>query len=117
LTREVEKMRKLGRPSGHRKMMLRNLVTSFLKHGKIITTEARAKEVRRIAEKMITLAKRNDLAARRLVLAELLDETTVKELFEKIAPRYQDRNGGYTRIVKIGPRQGDSSLRVVLELV
>lgn len=110
-------MRKLGRPSGHRKMMLRNLVTSFLKHGKIITTEARAKEVRRIAEKMITLAKRNDLAARRLVLAELLDETTVKELFEKIAPRYQDRNGGYTRIVKIGPRQGDSSLRVVLELV
>jgi len=110
-------MRKLGRPSGHRKMMLRNLVTSFLKHGRIITTETRAKEVRRIAEKMITLAKKNDLASRRLVLAELLDETTVKELFEKIAPKYADRNGGYTRIVKIGPRQGDSSPMVVMELV
>lgn len=110
-------MRKLGRTSGHRKMMLRNMVTSFFKHGRIITTEARAKEVRRIAEKMITVAKRNDLASRRLVLAELLDETTVKNLFEKIAPKYQERNGGYVRIVKIGPRQGDSSPRVVMELV
>lgn len=110
-------MRKLGRPSGHRKMMLRNLVTSFFKHGKIMTTETRAKEVRRIAEKMITLAKKNDLASRRLVLAELLDETTVKELFEKIAPKYADRNGGYVRIVKIGPRQGDASPKVVMELV
>jgi len=98
-------------------MMLRNLVTSFFKHGRIITTETRAKEARRIAEKMITLAKRNDLAARRLVLAELLDETTVKNLFDKIAPKYKDRNGGYVRIVKISPRQGDSSPRVVMELV
>jgi large subunit ribosomal protein L17 len=110
-------MRKLGRESDHRSMMLRNMVTSLFKHGKIITTEAKAKEVRPIAEKMITLAKKNDLAARRLVLAELLDETTVKNLFDKIAPEYKDRNGGYTRIVKIGPRQGDSSLMVVLELV
>ncbi|MFO7152564.1 MAG: 50S ribosomal protein L17 [Bacillota bacterium] len=110
-------MRKLGRDSGHRKMMLRNMVTSLFKHGRIITTEARAKEVRRLAEKMITIAKRNDLAARRLVLAEVLDETTVKNLFEKIAPKYSDRNGGYTRIMKIGPRRGDSSPMVVIELV
>ncbi|TYP50335.1 50S ribosomal protein L17 [Thermosediminibacter litoriperuensis] len=110
-------MRKLGRDSGHRKMMLRNMVTSLFKYGRIITTETRAKEVRSIAEKMITLAKRNDLAARRLVLAEVLDETTVKNIFEKIAPKYNDRNGGYTRIVKIGPRRGDSSPMVVLELV
>ncbi|MCG0276107.1 MAG: 50S ribosomal protein L17 [Thermosediminibacteraceae bacterium] len=110
-------MRKLGRDSAHRKMMLRNMVTSLFKHGRIITTEARAKEVRRLAEKMITFAKRNDLAARRMVLAEVLDETTVKNLFEKIAPKYNDRNGGYTRIVKIGPRRGDSSPMVVLELL
>ncbi|KYO63903.1 MULTISPECIES: 50S ribosomal protein L17 [Thermovenabulum] len=110
-------MRKLGRDSGHRKMMLRNLVTSLLRHGRIITTETRAKEVRSIAEKIITTAKKNDLASRRLVLAEVLDETTVKELFDKIAPKYQDRNGGYTRIVKIGPRRGDSAELVVLELI
>jgi large subunit ribosomal protein L17 len=110
-------MRKLGRPSGHRKMMLKNMTTDLLRYGRIETTEARAKEVRRRAEKMITLAKRNDLAARRLVLAEVLDETTVKNLFETIAPKYKDRNGGYVRIVKIGPRQGDSAPRAVLELV
>lgn len=110
-------MRKLGRTSGHRKMMLKNMVTSLLKHGKIITTETRAKEVRRITEKMITLAKKNDLASRRLALAKILDETTVKELFEKIAPKYQEKNGGYVRIVKIGPRRGDSSPMVVMELV
>lgn len=110
-------MRKLGRPSDHRKMMLKNLTTDLLKYGRIETTEARAKEVRRMAEKMITLAKRNDLAARRLVLADVLDETCVKDLFEKTAPKYQDRNGGYTRIVKIGPRQGDSAPRAILELV
>ncbi len=110
-------MRKLGRPSGHRKMMLKNMVTSLLKHGKIVTTETRAKEVRRMTEKIITLAKRDDLASRRLVLAEVLDETTVKNLFEKIAPKYADRNGGYVRIVKIGPRKGDASPKVLLELV
>lgn len=110
-------MRKLGRPSGHRKMMMKNLVTSLFKHGKIVTTETRAKEVRRDAEKMITLAKKNDLAARRLVLAEVLDETTVKELFDKIAPKYQDRDGGYVRITKLGPRRGDGAPEVVLELV
>jgi len=110
-------MRKLGRPSGHRKMMLKNLTTDLLKYGRIETTETRAKEVRKIAEKMITLAKKNDLAARRLVLAELLDETTVKNLFDKIAPKYQDRNGGYVRLTKIGPRRGDSTPLAILELV
>ena len=110
-------MRKLGRPSGHRKMLLRNMTTDLFKYGRIETTEARAKEVRPMAEKIITLAKRNDLAARRLVLADVLDETTVKNLFEEIAPKYKDRNGGYTRIVKIGPRQGDSAPRAIIELV
>jgi len=110
-------MRKLGRPSGHRKMLLKNMTTDLLKYGRIETTETRAKEVRRKVEKIITLAKRNDLAARRLVLADVLDETTVKNLFENIAPKYQDRNGGYTRIVKIGPRQGDAAPRAILELV
>lgn len=110
-------MRKLGRPTGHRKMMLKNMVTSLLKHGRIITTETRAKEVRRIAEKMITLAKRHDLASRRMVLAQVLDETTVKNLFDKVAPKYQEKNGGYVRIVKIGPRKGDASPMVVMELV
>ncbi len=110
-------MRKLGRPSGHRKMMLRNLTTDLLKYGRIETTETRAKEVRRMAEKMITLAKKNDLASRRLVLAEVLDETTVKNLFEKIAPKYQDRNGGYVRLTKVGLRKGDGTPKAVLELV
>jgi len=98
-------------------MMLKNLTTDLLKYGRIETTETRAKEVRKIAEKMITLAKKNDLAARRLVLAELLDETTVKNLFDKIAPKYQDRNGGYVRLTKIGPRRGDSTPLAILELV
>ena len=110
-------MRKLNRPSGHRKMMMRNLVTSLFKHGKIVTTEAKAKEVRREAEKMITLAKRNDLASRRLVSAEVLDKTTVVKLFDNIAPDYEDRNGGYVRITKLGPRRGDSAPQAVLELV
>ncbi|NLU09373.1 MAG: 50S ribosomal protein L17 [Tepidanaerobacter acetatoxydans] len=110
-------MRKLGRPSGHRKMMLRNLTTDLLKYGRIETTETRAKEVRRMAEKMITLAKKDDLAARRLVLAEVLDETTVKNLFDNIAPKYKDRNGGYVRITKVGPRQGDAAPKAILELV
>jgi len=98
-------------------MMLKNLTTDLLKYGRIETSETRAKEVRKIAEKMITLAKKNTLAARRLVLAELLDETTVKNLFEKIAPKYQDRNGGYVRLIKIGPRRGDSTPLAILELV
>ncbi|NLY81197.1 MAG: 50S ribosomal protein L17 [Clostridiales bacterium] len=109
--------RKLGRPSAHRKSMLRNLVTDLLREGRITTTDCRAKEARRAAEKMITLAKRGDLHARRQVLAYVIDEDVVTNLFEEIAPRYADRNGGYTRILKLGPRHGDCAEVVFLELV
>ena len=109
--------KKLGRPSAHRKSMLRNLVTDLFKYGRIQTTQDRAKETRRIAEKMITLAKRGDLHARRQVLAYVFDESTVTKLFEDIAPKYADRNGGYTRIVKIGQRKGDGAMEVLIELV
>ena len=91
--------RKLGRPSAHRKSMLRNLVTDLLREGRIQTTDCRAKEVRREAEKMITLAKRGDLHARRQALAYIFDESVVTKLFDEIAPKYADRNGGYTRIL------------------
>ncbi|MBI9014385.1 MAG: 50S ribosomal protein L17 [Clostridiales bacterium] len=109
--------RKLGRPSAHRNMMLRNLVTSLLKHGRIETTEARAKETKKIAEKMITLAKRGDLHARRQVLAYVTEKDVVKNVFEEIAPKYEDRNGGYTRMYKLGPRRGDAAPMVILELI
>lgn len=109
--------KKLGRPSAYRKSMLRNLVTDLFKYGRIQTTQDRAKETRRIAEKMITLAKRGDLHARRQVLAYVFDESTVTKLFEDIAPKYADRNGGYTRILKLGPRQGDNAEVVFVELV
>lgn len=109
--------RKLGRPTNERVAMLRSLTTSFLKHGKIRTTETRAKEVKSIAEKMITLAKRGDLHARRQALSYLLEEEVVSDLFTKVAPRYAERKGGYTRILKEGPRRGDSAEIVILELV
>ena len=109
--------RKLGRETAHRKAMLRNLVTDLLREGRISTTECRAKEARRQAEKMITLAKRGDLHARRQVLAYVFDETVVTKLFEEIAPKYADRNGGYTRILKLGPRRGDNAEVVFVELV
>jgi len=109
--------RKLGKPSGHRNLMMRNLVTSLLKEGRIRTTDKKAKETRRAAEKMVTLAKRGDLHARRQVLSYVFDETVVKDLFDNIAPKYADRNGGYTRILKIGPRKGDCAEMVYIELV
>ena len=109
--------RKLGRPTAHRKAMLRNLVTDLLREGRISTTEHRAEEARRQAEKMITLAKRGDLHARRQVLAYVYDEDVVTKLFDEIAPNYADRNGGYTRILKLGPRRGDCAEVVFLELV
>ena len=109
--------RKLGRESAHRKAMLRNLVTDLLRDGRIQTTEHRAKEARRQAEKMITLGKRGDLHARRQAMAYIYDESVVTKLFEEIAPRYADRQGGYTRILKLGPRQGDNAEVVFLELV
>ncbi|EQB86061.1 50S ribosomal protein L17 [bioreactor metagenome] len=113
----MAQQRKLGRPTDQRIAMLRNLTTSFLKHGKIETTVTRAKETKRLAEKMITLAKRGDLHARRQVLAFVTEEEVVKNLFENIAPKYADRNGGYTRIMKVGPRRGDGAEVVILELV
>ena len=109
--------RKLGRPTDQRRAMLRNLVTSFLKHGKIETTDTRAKETRSIAEKMITLGKRGDLHARRQVMAYIMDETVVKTLFDEIAPKYSERKGGYTRIMKLGPRRGDGAPMAIIELV
>ena len=109
--------RKLGRSSAHRKAMLRNLVTDLFREGRITTTDTRAKEARRQAEKMITLAKRGDLHARRQVLAYVYDEAVVAKLFDEIAPKYADRQGGYTRILKLGPRQGDNAELASLELV
>ena len=109
--------KKLGRDSAHRKSMLRNLVTDLLREGRITTTEDRAKEARRQAEKMITLAKRGDLHARRQVLSYVYDETVVTKLFDEIAPKYKDRQGGYTRILKLGPRRGDNAEQVFVELV
>jgi ribosomal protein L17 len=109
--------RKLGRDSAHRKAMLRNIVTDLLREGRITTTEMRAKEARRFAEKMITLGKRGDLHARRQALAFIYDEDVVKKLFDEIAPDYEGRQGGYTRILKLGPRRGDGAEEVYLELV
>lgn len=110
-------LRKLGRPSAHRKAMLRNLVTSLLREGRIITTVSRAKETQRMAEKMITLGKRNNLHARRQALAYIYDEDVVTKLFAEIAPKYEERNGGYTRVIKLGSRRGDGAEKAILELI
>lgn len=109
--------RKLGRPTDQRRAMLRNLVTSFLETGRIETTVTRAKETRSMAEKMITLGKDNTLHSRRMALAYVTKEDVVTKLFEEIAPKYAERNGGYTRIIKTGPRRGDAAEMAVLELV
>lgn len=109
--------RKLGRTSDHRKAMLRAMVTYLLENGKIETTVTRAKEVRSMAEKMITTAKTNGLHSKRQVLAYVTKEDVVKKLFDEIAPKYSDRNGGYTRIVKIGPRRGDAAEMAVISLI
>ena len=109
--------RKLGRTSDHSKAMLRAMVTFLLENGRIETTVTRAKEVRSMAEKMITTAKTNDLHSKRQVLAYVTKEDVVKKLFDEIAPKYADVNGGYTRIVKIGPRRGDAAEMAVIELV
>lgn len=109
--------RKLGVTTGHRKAMLRNLVTSLFRDERINTTEARAKEVKSIAEKLVTAAKKGDLASRRRALAYIYEEDVVRKLFNTIAPKYADRQGGYTRIVKAGCRRGDAAQMVILELV
>lgn len=109
--------RKFSRRSSPRRAMLRNLVTSLFLAERIETTEAKAKTVRSIAEKMITLGKRGDLHARRQALSYMLDEDAVYKLFKEIAPRYEGRNGGYTRVLKKGYRRGDSAPMAILELV
>ena len=109
--------RKLGRTTDHRKAMLRGMVTYLFENGKVETTVTRAKEVRAMAEKMITIAKDNSLHARRQVLAYVTKEDVVKNLFDVIAPRYADVNGGYTRITKTGARRGDAAAMCIIELV
>ncbi|MBS6525431.1 MULTISPECIES: 50S ribosomal protein L17 [Aedoeadaptatus] len=113
----MAQLRKLGRTTPHRRAMLRNLTTDLLREGRIETTVTRAKETRRMAEKMITLGKRGDLHARRQALAYIFDESVVTKLFEEIAPEYADRQGGYTRILKKGPRRGDGAEMAIIELV
>lgn len=109
--------RKLGRTSSHRMAMLRNMVTEFLDKEKIVTTVPKAKELRPFAEKMITLGKRETLHARRQALAVIRSKDVVYKLFDSLAPRYADRDGGYTRIIRLGFRKGDSAEMAILELV
>ncbi|MDD6602723.1 MAG: 50S ribosomal protein L17 [Eubacteriales bacterium] len=109
--------RKLGRPTDHRQAMLRGLVTYLLENGKIETTVTRAKEVRAMAERMITLGKNDTLHSRRQALSYITKEDVVKKLFDEIGPKYEDRNGGYTRIIKTGPRRGDAAEMCIIELV
>ncbi len=109
--------RKLGRDSSARKALFRGMLTSLFQHERIETTEAKAKEIRGLAEKMITLAKRGDLHARRQVLAYLMDEDVVRKLFSDIAPKYAERNGGYTRVIKTSVRKGDAAPMAIIELV
>lgn len=109
--------RKLGRRSDHRRSLFRNLVTSALRHERLMTTEAKAKDLRTPLDHMITLAKRGDLHARRQAMAFILDEDVVTKLFATIGPRYAERPGGYSRIIKIGPRRGDAAPMCIIELV
>ena len=109
--------RKLGRPTAHRKAMLRGMVTLLLENGQIETTLTRAKEVRSMAEKMITLGKKNTLASRRAALAYITKEDVVAKLFSTIAPMYADRQGGYTQIFKMGPRRGDAAEMAIVKLL
>ncbi len=109
--------RKLGRPTAHRKAMLRGMVTLLLENGQVETTLTRAKEVRSIAEKMITLGKKNTLASRRAAYAYITKDSAVKKLFDEIAPKYAERNGGYTQIFKIGARRGDAAEMAIIRLV
>lgn len=109
--------RKFGRDTSARRALLRGILTSFFAHERIETTEAKAKEISGMADQMITLAKRGDLHARRQVLSFLLDEEVTKKLFDSIAPKYKERQGGYTRVLKLGPRRGDAAPMAILELV
>ena len=109
--------RKLGRPTAHRKAMLRGLVTLLLENGQVETTLTRAKELRAVADKMITLGKANTLASRRAALAYITKEDVVTKLFNELAPKYESRNGGYTQIYKLGPRRGDGAEMAIVKLI
>jgi large subunit ribosomal protein L17 len=115
--RHARSGKKLGRDSAHRKALYANLACALIEHGRIKTTEAKAKAVKPFAEKMITLGRRGDLAARRQAISDLRSQDIVKRLFDEVAPRFADRPGGYSRIVKLGARYGDAAEMVYLELV
>lgn len=110
-------LQKLGRTQGHRKALLRGLVASVLIHGRIETTAGKAKAAKPLVDKMVTLGKRGDLHARRQAAAFLANPEAVRKLFEEVAPKYADRSGGYTRVLNLGPRQGDAAPMALLELV
>jgi large subunit ribosomal protein L17 len=115
--RHAKKGRKLGTDASHTRAMLRSLAAALLANERIKTTEARAKEVRPLVDRIISWGKRGDVHARRLALAELGDQALVKKVFDDIAPRFAERDGGYTRILKLGPRKGDAAPMVIMELV
>ena len=110
-------VRKLGRTSDHRRAMLRAMVTFLMENGRIETTVTRAKEVRSMAEKMITVAKGGDLHSKRQVYSYITKETVAKKVIDELAPKYKEVNGGYTRIIKTGPRRGDAAEMAVIELI
>ena len=115
--RHAIKSRRFSRTTAHRKAMFRNMVTSLLKHERIETTEAKAKELRSLTEKMITLGKRGDLHARRQALSVIREKDVVKKLFDEIAERFKERPGGYTRVIKLNPRAGDKAKMAIIELL
>jgi len=115
--RHMKTGKKLGKTSSHREAMLRNMVTSLLKYEKITTTDAKAKELRKVAEKMITLGKRGDLHARRQALSFVRDKEIVAKLFDELSARYRDLTGGYTRIMKMGNRTGDNAPMSIIEFI
>jgi large subunit ribosomal protein L17 len=115
--RHLKQGRKLGRTSAHRRALLRNLATALLEHERIVTTEPKAKELRRVADKLVTLGKRGDLHARRQALQVVRSNAVVRKLFNDIAPRFAERQGGYTRVLRLGYRPGDAAAMAVIELV
>lgn len=115
--RHGKKIAKLGRPAPHRKAMLSNMMASLFINERVTTTQTRAKELKRTAERVLTCAKRGDLHARRQVLRVIADKQVVAKLFDELGPRYKGRNGGYTRVIKLGPRRGDGAFMSIVELV
>ena len=115
--RHGKKIAKLGRSAPHRKAMLSNMMTSLFINERVTTTQTRAKELKRTVERVLTCAKRGDLHARRQVLRVIADKQVVAKLFDELGPRYKSRNGGYTRVIKLGPRRGDGAFMSIVELV